>query len=278
MRQVFISIACNAYSIFPHNNLIADAVFPWQDPWPIIFGPNNVPSIGGGVHGGFGAASIRLTNGMEIHYVPHRGCNDPTTGEINILERLKQDIDNYDGRITFGMKTAMPVSLEDHVDVLVYQVGIHYGLGESKTILNHFINRVSKPLMKVMGNDRHNFILHDGYERHGDNTNNSEMQPQRPRTRIIYVTTPTQHYNTPTGQWEQNMTSQTLKCVDQVESNPRAGQEKKMLKPGVNVDVLLDYDDLNLGSMHVQYGDCSHYCMPGPPDGVAARLMHELLV
>ena len=279
MRQLFISIACNAYSIFPHNNLIADAVFPWQDPWPIIFGRNNVPSIGGGVHGGFGAASIRLINGMEIHYVPHRGCNDPTTGEINILERLKQDIDKYDGRITFGMKTAMPVSLEDHVDVFVYQVGIHYGLGESKTILNHFINRVSKPLMKVMGNnDRRNFILHDGYEKHGDNTNNSEMQPQRPRTRIIYVTTPTQHYNTPMGQWEQNMTSQTLKCVDQVESNPRAEQEKKMLKPGVNVDVLLDYDDLSLGSMHVQYGDCSHYCMPGPPDGVAARLMHELLV
>ena len=75
-----------------------------------------------------------------------------------------------------------------------------------------------------------------------------------------------------------NMTSQTKQCVDQIPSNLRADQEKKMLLPGVNVDVLLDYDDLHLGSMHVQYGDCSHYCMPGPPDGVAARLMHELLI
>ena len=102
LRQLFISIACNAHSIFsvpPHNNnnnnytLIADIVIPWQDPWPIIYGPNKAPSIGGGIHGGFGAVYIRLVNGMEIHYVPHMGSNDPTTGETNIIQRLQQDIE-----------------------------------------------------------------------------------------------------------------------------------------------------------------------------------------
>ena len=99
------------------------------------------------------------------------------------------------------------------------------------------------------------------------------------RTRTIYVTTPTQHYNTPNGQrqpWK--MAKEHNVCNDRVDANPRAELEKAMLIPGVNVDVLLDYDDLNLGVMHVQRGDdCSHYCMPGVPDVVAARLMKELL-
>lgn len=62
-------------------------------------------------------------------------------------------------------------------------------------------------------------------------------------------------------------------CMERVESNPRADLEKKILSPGVNVDVLLDYDDLDKGVMHVGKSDCSHYCMPGVPDIVAARLL-----
>ncbi|KAL3761238.1 hypothetical protein ACHAWU_007055 [Discostella pseudostelligera] len=280
LRQIFISIACNAHSILPNTTLIQDAVIPWQDPWPIVYGPNNFPSIGGGVHGGFGSASIRLVNGMELHYVPHRGYNsDPTAGEPMIIQRLKEDIANYNGRITFGTKTAMPLSIDDHVDVLVFQVGIHYGLGESKTVLNHFANWISRPLMSVTGNNKDNNILHDGYETlHGGNNNDSIEQPPS-RTRTIYITTPSQHFNTTNGQWEiMSMTPQSKKCIPGITSNPRADQEKKMLKPGVNGDVLLDYDDLQFGTMHVQYGDCSHYCMPGVPDGVATRLMQELLL
>ena len=68
-------------------------------------------------------------------------------------------------------------------------------------------------------------------------------------------------------------------CIDRVDANPRAELEKSLLKPGDNVDVLLDYDDLNLGIMHVHRGnDCTHYCMPGVPDVVAARLLKELLI
>ncbi len=101
----------------------------------------------------------------------------------------------------------------------------------------------------------------------------------RRRTRTIYVTTPTQHYNTKNGQWQTgSMGKENKVCIDRVDANPRAELEKELLKPGENVDVLLDYDDLNLGVMHVQRGnDCSHYCMPGVPDVFAARLMKELL-
>ena len=39
--------------------------------------------------------------------------------------------------------------------------------------------------------------------------------------------------------------------------------------------MLLDYDDLELGALHVQRGDCMHYCMPGSADLVAARLLES---
>jgi len=54
------------------------------------------------------------------------------------------------------------------------------------------------------------------------------------------------------------------KCVEHVSYNRRAELEKRILKAGVNVDVLLDYDDLESGALHVQRGDSIHYCMPVP--------------
>ena len=103
---------------------------------------------------------------------------------------------------------------------------------------------------------------------------------ERRRTRTIYVTTPTQHFNTNDGQWKTGeMGKEQKSCIDRVDANPRADLENELLKPGENVDALIDFDDLNLGSMHVQRGnDCSHYCMPGVPDVVAARLMKEILI
>ncbi|KAL3821927.1 hypothetical protein ACHAXA_008967 [Cyclostephanos tholiformis] len=252
MRQLFIAIACNAMSSLPGNeDLIEESAFPWKDVWPT----NNIGPflVTGGKHSGFDAASIRLTNGVEIHFVPHRGYLDDKTAEKDVLERLHRDIIDHNGRITFGNKTAMPLSPDTHVDVLVYNDGIHYQLGRSKKNINHFINWVSKPLM--MEDD--------------------ESQ----RTRTVYVTTPTQHYNTNDGQWKTGEMGKEQKvCINRVDANPRAELEKELLKPGENVDVLFDYDDLNLGMMHVRSGnDCSHYCMPGVPDVVAARLMREIL-
>jgi hypothetical protein len=300
MRQIFIAIACNAMSSLPQGvDLIEHAVFPWKDAWP-------TNSIGpclktGGQHSGFDAASIRLTNKLEIHWVPHTGYMDSNTAEHEVLERLRQDIIDHNGRITFGTKTAVPLPPDTHVDVLVYNngmisvkmfihsvlivavvacirfhlrpspltyhslltsflplpltlsLGIHHQLEETREKINYFINWISKPLM----------------------TGDYEGR----RTRTIYVTTPTQHYNTQNGQWQpEGMAKENKVCNDRVDANPRAELEKELLLPGENVNVLLDYDDFNLGVMHVQRGnDCSHYCMPGVPDVVAARLMKELL-
>ncbi|KAL3762388.1 hypothetical protein ACHAW5_004705 [Stephanodiscus triporus] len=254
MRQLFIAIACNAMSSLPRwGDLIEYAAFPWKDEWKC--GPNSGPClIMGGRHSGFDSASIMLSNDLEIHFVPHMGYVDDDTAENGVLERLRRDIVDRDGRITFGTKTAVPMSPHAHVDVLVYNVGIHYKLERARTNINHFINWISRPLM-------------------------TEDDEQR-RTRTIYVTTPTQHYNTNDGQWQGGSMGKVNKvCIDSVHANPRAELEKSLLKPGYNVDVLLDYDDLNLGIMHVQRGnDCTHYCMPGVPDVVAARLMKELLI
>mmetsp|Transcript_14114 Transcript_14114/g.30284 ORF Transcript_14114/g.30284 Transcript_14114/m.30284 type:complete len:112 (-) Transcript_14114:188-523(-) len=104
---------------------------------------------------------------------------------------------------------------------------------------------------------------------------NNELNNTHSRPQIIYTTTPTQHFHTPNGVFNKEIVKKGgfWNCMDRVESNPRADVEKKILSPGVNVDVLLDYDDLDKGVMHVGKSDCSHYCMPGVPDIVAARLL-----
>jgi hypothetical protein len=124
MRQLVVAIACNAMSSLPEKeNLIEHSVFPWKDEWKC--GPNMGPClITGGQHSGFDAASIRLTNNLEIHFVPHMGFVDDDAAEHDVLERLRQDIIDYNGRITFGTKTAIPLPLDAHVDVLVYNDGM----------------------------------------------------------------------------------------------------------------------------------------------------------
>ena len=44
------------------------------------------------------------------------------------------------------------------------------------------------------------------------------------------------------------------------------------------MDLIFDYDDLVLGNHHIDMGgkDCTHYCMQGPPDVVASRLVQVL--
>jgi hypothetical protein len=243
LRQLFISVACNAFSL----NAVERSEVQWREEWPCPPGVTNCV-IRGGQHSGFDAASIRFTNGMEIHFVPHRGFAyaDMSKGEPEVLERMKEQLDDM-GRIGFGTKTAFRPS--GPMDVLVYNVGAHFSLSESSKILSYFASEIATPLM--MKNER--------------------------RPKIVYVMTPSQHFNTDNGQYKQHrMDEEKSKCVERVASNPRAELEKRILKEGVNVDVLLDYDDLELGALHVQNGDCAHYCMPGAADLVAARLLESL--
>ena len=74
---------------------------------------------------------------------------------------------------------------------------------------------------------------------------------------------------------ENEMSEEKKQCVDRVTHNPKAELEKQILQEGVNVDVLIDYNDLELGKLHVHKGDCVHYCMPGAADVVGARLLES---
>ena len=247
LRQLFISLACNAFSLYD-DAVIERAEVQWRNEWP-CFGLSNC--IQGGQHSGFDAASILFTNGLEMHYVPHRGFayNDASKGEPEVLTRMAEQIDRL-GKIGFGTKTAFSAS--GPMDVLVYNVGAHFTLSESQKHLGYFVREITTPLMKK-----------------------DKLGQRRPK--LIYVTTPTQHFNTHDGQYKRKrMDDESSKCVAQVPYNPRARIEKRVLKPGVNVDILLDYDDLELGNLHVHKGDCTHYCMPGAPDLIAARLLFEI--
>ena len=62
-------------------------------------------------------------------------------------------------------------------------------------------------------------------------------------------------------------------CKSEVAENPRATIEWEMLG---NTDVrMFDYADRDLGDLHIGAEDCSYYCMPGPPDRVAAAIYND---
>ena len=244
LRQLFISLACNAFSL----NAVEQSQVQWRESWPCPEKLITKCAITGGKNSGFDAASIRLKNGMEIHFVPHRGFayKDSSKGEPEVLQRMKWQIENL-GKIGFGKMTAFPPS--GPMTHLVYNVGAHFSIWDSRKILKSFVSDIAKPLM---------------------------MKERRPK--IIYVVTPTAHFNTGDGQYirrKGSMNDERSKCVERVAYNPRAKQEKRILKAGSNVDVMLEYDDLDLGALHVQRGDCLHYCMPGAADLVAARLLES---
>lgn len=249
LRQIFVSLACNAHSLYSEEQKIIDqAEIPWRDTWPCPGILKNC-SIRGGQHGGFDSASIRFTNGSEIHFVPHGGFLDAFKSEPEVVQRMIHQVRTM-GTIDFGTKTALLPS--GPMDVFVYNAGIHKPMASSEHLLKLFVTEITTPIMK--------------------------NREERQRPKFVYVATPSQHFNTVDGQWRQHvMTDKDIKCVDSLPSNPRAELEKKILIPGLNVDAVVDGNDLELGGLHVQLGDCSHYCMPGVPDTTAAKLVGALL-
>jgi hypothetical protein len=65
-----------------------------------------------------------------------------------------------------------------------------------------------------------------------------------------------------------------LECQSSVEVNLRREEEMQILQEAVHVDRLLEYDSVDAGDLHIGGGDCTHYCMPGPPDVAADKLLH----
>jgi hypothetical protein len=184
--------------------------------------------------------------------------------------------------ISFVNKTAIPFHVNrphlEETDIIVFNLGVHLSHKDLITDLDAFKN-----LTFLAAEDGH-------------------ISP-----RFVYVTTPTQHFQTNTGQYTKKKGANLKHCESNVKRNPRRDIEIQSLvtlevkdtnsnvqnvienitlvdtstmaasviqnSNGNTVYELFNYgDDLNKGSYHIAFGDCTHYCMPGIPDIVAARL------
>ena len=211
---------------------IARDTISWSKYWS-CFGESRC--ISKGPHSGFDIGSVFWRSGFEMHFLPLGGT--PHHSEPGIIHRfLEETRDRTLGTPLVGSADA-PTNrrASRRGDVIVLNCGIH------------------KPSTK------------------GVLEGVAELQSLLPRDgpRLLYLTTPTQHFNTSEGQYEEN--ARAIGCVSDVPVNPRAELERAILRPA-NVS-LVEYDDLRLGRLHVGGRDCSHYCMPGKPDEVAARLV-----
>lgn len=240
MRQIIIAVGCIAMAIDPNVEYLAD----WQDSWP-CHGTRNC--IRGGQHSGFSRVSIVFPNGAQVHFVPLGGSNG-IHEEQTIVARFTNEV-SKEGRITFGPNTALPIHSSDSylnaTDTLVFNIGLHNKLGEIGPVLQAF-------------SDFSDMLRHQ------------ENRPQ-----IVYMTTITQHFATPNGQYKGKKAAQEAgMCLDKIDSNPRAQVEREIVTG--HVDQLIDYDDVEMGAFHIGGEDCTHYCMPGPPDLTAARLFQAV--
>lgn len=243
MRQIFTSTACLLHQFAPET--VNETRVNWVR-YPSAC--NKYPScVRQGVHSFFTHGSIWLHNGAEIHFCPHFAGLGAT--ERNMYRRMDQQSRMNVSQISLAAKnTALPTRHGEYLtnrDVIVANVGIHYKLDKDKE---------TAKLLAGLGQRLH--------------------QNQTVAPKLWYITTPTQHFNTHNGQYSPNATGE---CLNATTENPRATIEYQQLS-NHNGITLMDYDDLHLGYFHVGAGagDCSHYCMPGPPDLVAGRLLRAL--
>jgi hypothetical protein len=169
--------------------------------------------------------------------------------EPDIVKRFKKEVATV-GQITFGSNTAFPTDEKDSylnsTDTLIINIGLHNSLKGVRPLLEEFI------------------------------TFADSLRKQEKRPKLVYITTVTQHFNTSNGQYskQQLLSGGVGTCLERLHQNPRARIEQEMVTG--HVDRLVDYNDVELGACHVGGQDCTHYCMPGPPDWMAARLLQVL--
>jgi hypothetical protein len=244
-RQVFISIACLLDGL--HSSAVAETRAQWLQEWP-CHGTSNC--VRGGKHGGFNIASVRFVNGAEIHFLPLGGMVGPA-GEAKVVSRMTRELDDK-GFVTMRNETALesssPLRLSQN-DTLLINIGIHNKVGD----LAAAVRKVNE-----LGNKLH-------VKANASNVNGRVMG----NPLLWYMATPTQHFWSQKGQHDSARASNT--CRETLPENPRSKLEVQVLSPN-DIDRVFDYDDLQLGGMHIGNGDCSHYCMPGPPDRIAASI------
>ena len=239
MRQLIIAMGCVALAISPDVEYSVD----WQPKWPCHGTPK---CVRGGEHSGFSRASLRFPNGSEVHFVPLDGSKG-IHEEKNIVSRFSEQI-AQEGRITFGPNIAFAINPDSDAiylnatDTLIFNIGLHNSLDQISGTLQEFVDFADA------------------------------LRFQRNRPQIVYLTSLTQHFDTSNGQFSPEVWGKHATCLSKIDANPRAELEREIVSG--HVDQIIDYDDLAMGGLHIGGKDCTHYCMPGPPDYVAAQLVH----
>lgn len=256
VRQIFISLACLLHS-FGHR---PDVHLQWANHWPCF---SKRHCVSGGPHSGFDLSSILLTNGAEIHFLPHGGA--PTIkGDFykHMYHRMKTEAPRTNGHPELWMEdgsftdandgaSSIPFSRRSNTlgrgDVIVASVGLHHPPTRHEELCHDLVD-LAKTLQGTSDTDA---------------------------AQLWYLSTPAQHFPTRNGQYVKKA-QRAKRCRNSTDTNPRLVIEQKVFAEAPFIR-FLDYDDLDLGYFHIGLGiDCSHYCMPGPPDRVAVRLLRQL--
>jgi hypothetical protein len=169
--------------------------------------------------------------------------------QADIISRWQQELE-VTRHITFSLQPYAPVyNLTQH-DTIVYNIGLHVG---NRNSIYRTLDQFGRALLS--------------------------QGPPTDRPKLVYMNTFTQHFPTATGRFAGSMKhlpQDKYHCTEKVTTNPLLDTETDRIRAGVNVDQLFRPTDEELGMHHVGGNDCTHYCMPGPPDVFAVRLLTML--
>ena len=204
-----------------------------------------------------------------MHFKPHGGCishhdlasygPSDAVYELGILDRLlgEAEAGGTNRTVFLSKHLALPVPESRRAltkdDVVVFSLGIHDEWKDGQPPSAATRDRLAK--LARLG-----AIL---VENHNTTT-----------PLLVVVTSPTQHFSQ--SGLHTDRFSGSDRCLASAARNTRRDAERAVLTEGRHAHLILDYDDLGLGDLHVGAGDCSHFCMPGLPDILVERLFQGL--
>jgi hypothetical protein len=253
MRQVFIALGC----YFWRRNELRDYFVDWATDWLCQDIPNCVVS---GNHSGFnvghftvGATTSNNNNNtieqppkLQVFFLPIAG--NALFRQADIVSKWGKELESTH-QITFSLQPAEArVYQLTKDDTIVYSIGLHVG---NRNSIYNTLDKFGRALLS--------------------------QGPDRPK--LVYMNTITQHFPTATGRFAARMIHLPLdqfSCTANVSTNPLLDTELVRIRASVNADLVFRPTDEEMGLHHVGGNDCTHYCMPGPPDVFALRLIKML--